>query len=93
MGCADAQVGVDGLVCVLYVYKESAVDEHLHQDLVVQKYPVWIKASRVVIHVVRYLVKACAWRGLGVVVVFVVGIGVLFCSSFALFRFVVDMHT
>ena len=38
------------------------------------------------------LVKACAWRGLGVVVVFVVGLGFVFYLSVDLVRFVVDVH-
>ena len=93
MGRTSTQVDVDGLVCILYVYEESAVAEHVHHDLVVEKDPVWIKVSRVVIHVMRYSVKARAWRGLGVVVVFVVGIGFVLSLSVALVCFVVDVHT
>ena len=65
----------------------------MHHDLVVEKDPVWIKVSRVVIHVMRYSVKARAWRGLGVVVVFVVGIVFVLRLSVALVCFVVDVHT
>ena len=68
------------------------VSEHVHRALVVEKDPICIEASCVVVHVVRYLVKACACRGLGVVVVFVVGLEVLFYFSVALVCFVVDVH-
>ena len=93
MGRASAQVDVDELFCVLYVCEESAVAENLHHALVVEKDSVWIKSSRIVIHVVRYLMKARAWRGLGVVVVFVVGLGVVFYFSIVLVCFVVNVHT
>ena len=77
MGRASARVDVDGLVCVLYVCEESAVSEHVYRAMVVKKDTVWIEASRVVVHVVRYLAKARAWRGLVVVVMFVVRLGVV----------------
>ena len=64
----------------------------MHLALISKENPVWIQASGVVVRVVRDLVKARAWRGLGVVVVFVVGLEVLFCVSVALVRFVVDVH-
>ena len=92
MGRASARVDGDGIVCVLYVCEESAVVEHVHFVLAVEKYPVWIEASRVIVHVVRYLVKARAWRGIGVIVVFLVGLRFLFCFSVALLFFVVDVH-
>ena len=91
MGCASTQVDADGLVYVFYVCEESAVAKHIHRDLIIEENPVWIMASGVVIHVVRDLVKARAWRGLGVVLV--VGPGVVFCLSVAIVCFVVDMHT
>ena len=65
----------------------------MHRSLIVEEDPVWVQASDVVLHVVRYLVKSRAWCGLGVVVVFVVGLGVLFGLSVALVRFVVNVHT
>ena len=40
--------------------------------------------TRAVVHVVRYLAKALAWSGLGVVVVFVVRLGVIFYFSVVL---------
>ena len=92
MGRASARLDADGLICVLYVCKESAVAEHVHHALVAEKDPVWIEASRVVFHVVRYLVNACAWRGIRVVVVFVVGLGVVFCFSVDLVCFAVDAY-
>ena len=64
----------------------------MHRALIVNDNPVWIKAYGVIIHVVRYLVKARAWRGLGVVVVFVVRLGVVLCISVALVYFVVNVH-
>ena len=93
MGPSPTRVDIDGLACVLYVCEERAVAEHVHRALIADKNPVRIKASRVIIHVLIYLVKACAWRGLRVVVVFVVGLGVVFCFSFSLVCFVVDVHT
>ena len=65
----------------------------MHRALIVEENSVWVQASGVIIHVVRDLVKACAWRELKVVVVFVVGLGVVLCISVALVRSVVDMHT
>ena len=91
--CASTQVDVNGLFCVLYVCKERAIAENVHCALVVEKNSSWIKVSCVIIHVVRYLVKACAWRGIGVVAIFVVGIGVVFCFSVALVCLVVHVHT
>ena len=67
----------------MYVCEETVIAEYVHRALVFKKDPVWIKASRVIIHVVRYLVKARAWSGLGVVAVFIVGLGVVFCLSVA----------
>ena len=93
IGRASARVDVNGLVYVLYVCKEIAVAEHVNHALVFEKDPVCIKASRVVIHVVRYLMKAHVWRGLGVAVVFVVRLGVVFYFSVAIVCFVVDVHT
>ena len=65
----------------------------MHHALVFEKDPIWIEASRIVVHVVRYLVKARAWRGLAVIVVFVVGLRVVFCFSVALVCFVLDVRT
>ena len=93
MGRSSARVDVDGLVRVLYVCKDIMVAEYAHRALVVNKYPVWIKAPRVFIHVVRYLVKARAWRGLRVAVILVVRLRVVFCFSIALVCFVVNVHT
>ena len=84
IGRASALVDVNGLVYVLYVYEEISVAEHVHRALVVEKDLVWIKVSHVVIYVVRYLEKACAWRGLGVFVAFIVGLRVVLCFSVAL---------
>ena len=92
MGCASTQVDADGLVYVFYVCEESAVAEHIHRDLIIEENPVWIMASGVVIHVVRDLVKARAWRGLGVVVVFVVELRVVLCLSVAIVLFVFDVN-
>ena len=92
MGRSSARVDVDGLVCVQYVCEEIAITENVHSVLVIDKDTVWIKASRVVIHVVRYLVKVCNWRRIGVIVVFVVGLGFLLCLSVALVCFMVDVH-
>ena len=92
MGRASARVYVDGLVCVLDICKERAVAEHMHRDFVFEEYPVWIQVSGAVLHVVRDLMKSRAWCGLGVVVGLVVGLGVVFYISVALFRFVVDVH-
>ena len=57
MGRASTRVDVDGIVCILYVSEESLYDEHVHRYLIVEENPVWIKASGVIIHVVRDLVK------------------------------------
>ena len=65
----------------------------MHRSLIVEEDPVWVQASDVVLHVVRYLVKSRAWCGLGVVVVFVVRIRVILCVSVALVCFVVYVHT
>ena len=65
----------------------------MHRAFIVEEDQVWVQASGVVIHVVRDLAKTCAWRGIGVVVVFVVGLGVVLYFSVALFYFVVDVHT
>ena len=64
----------------------------MHHALVVEEDTVWIQASGVVFHVMGYLVKSRTWRGLGVVVIFVVGLGVVLCISFAIFCFVIDLH-
>ena len=66
----------------------------MHRALIVEEYPVWVQASGVVLRVVRDLVKSRAWRGLRVVivVVFIVGLGVVFCISIDLVRFMVDVH-
>ena len=93
MGRASTWVDVDGIVCVLYIFEESEVAEYMHLALISKENPVWIQASGVVVRVVRDLVKACTWRGLGVVVVFVVRLGVVFCLSVALIRFMVNVHT
>ena len=93
MGRASDQVDVNRLICVLYVYDESAVAEHVQRALIVEKNTGWIKAYRIIIHVVRYLVKSCAWRGIGVVVVFFVRLGVVFYLSIALVCFMFDVHT
>ena len=69
------------------------MSEHVHRTLVFEENPVGIKASRFIIHVVRDLVKARDWRGLGVFVVFVVGLRVVFCLSVDIVCFVVDVHT
>ena len=69
------------------------VDEHMHCALIVEEDPVWVQASGVVIHVVRDLVRSTAWSGLGFLVVFVVGLGVVLCLSASLVRFVVNVHT
>ena len=69
----------------------------MHHTLIVEKNSVWIKASRVIIHVVGYLVKACAWHGLGVVVVlvvvFVFELRAILFFSVDLICLMVDMHT
>ena len=65
----------------------------MHRSLIVEEDPVWVQASDVVLHVVRYLVKSRACRGLGVVVVFVVGLGVVFGLSVSLVHFVVSIYT
>ena len=69
----------------------------MHHALVVEKDTVWIEASRVVVHVVRYLAKALAWRGLGVVVVlvvvFVFELRAILFFSVDLICLMVDMHT
>ena len=91
MGRASSLVDVDGLVCVMYVFKKIAVAEHVHCALVVEKDPVWIEASCIVVRVVIYLVKAHAWRGF--LVIFVVGLGVVFYLSVAIVCFVVDVHS
>ena len=57
---------------------ERVVAEHVHHALIFSENPVWIKASSVIIHVVREMVKARALRGIRVVIVFVVELGVLF---------------
>ena len=93
MGRPSAQVDVDGLTCILFVCEESVFAEHVHHALIVKKNPVWIKASRVIIHGVRYLMKARAWRGFGVVFVSFVGLRFVFCFSVAVVCFVVDVHT
>ena len=77
----------------MYIFEESEVAEYMHLALISKENPVWIQASGVVVRVVRDLVKARAWRGLGVVVVFVVGIGFVLSLSVALVCFVVDVHT
>ena len=92
MGRASARLDADGLICVLYVCKESTVFEHAHRALIVEKFPVWIKLYRLFVNVVRYLVKARAWRGLGVVVVFVVELRVVLCLSVAIVLFVFDVN-
>ena len=92
MGHASAQVDVDGIVFILYFCEESVVAEHVHRDMVVEKDPVWLKVFRVVIHVVRYVLKARAWRGLGVVIVFVIGLIVVFFFSVDIVCFMVDVH-
>ena len=76
----------------MYVLEESAVSEHVHCALIFKENPVWIKASGVIIHVVRDLVKSCASRELRVVVIFVVKLRVLFYISVALVCFVAVMH-
>ena len=65
----------------------------MHRDLIFKENPVWIKSYGVVIRVVRYLVKARAWRGIGFVVVFVVGPGVVLFLFLSLACFVVNVHT
>ena len=40
MGRDSAQVDVAWIVCVLYVYEDSTVAEHVHRALVVKKNPV-----------------------------------------------------
>ena len=65
----------------------------MHRDLIVEEDPVWVQAFGVVIHVVRDLVKARACRGIGVVAIFVVKLGVVFYLSVALVHFLVDVHT
>ena len=69
------------------------VAEHVHRAMIVEENQVWIKASGVIIHVVRDLVKSRAWCGIRAVVVFIVGLGVVFCLSVALVYFLVDVHT
>ena len=64
----------------------------MHRALIVEEDSVWVQASGVVIHVVRDLVKARAWRGLGVVVVFVVELRVVLCLSVAIVLFVFDVN-
>ena len=65
----------------------------MHRAFIFEEDPVWFQASGFVLHVVINLVKAHAWRGLGVAVVFVVGLGVVLCLSVDLVRFVVDVHS
>ena len=81
MGRASTQVDADGLVCALYNYEEKTVAKNMHRAFIVEEDPVWVQDYGVVIHVVRDLVKAPAWSRLGVVVVFVVVSGVIFCIS------------
>ena len=64
----------------------------MHRAMIIKEDPVWVQASSVVLHVMRDLVKARAWRGLGVVI-FVVGLRVVLCFSVDIFRFVVNVHT
>ena len=42
--------------------------------------------------VMGYLVEASAWRGIGVVVIFAVRVGVVFCLSVDFVCFMVHMH-
>ena len=51
---------VDGLVCVLYIFEEIAVDEHMHRAFIFDKDPVWVQSYGVIVHVVRDLAKARA---------------------------------
>ena len=92
IGLPSARVDVNWLVYVLYVCKESAVAEHVHCAMVVEKDSICNVASRIVVNVVRYLVKARAWHGLGVLVVFVVRLVVVFCFSVTLVCFMVEVH-
>ena len=64
----------------------------MQPTLIAEEDPVWVHAYGVFLHVVRDLVKVHAWRGLRFVIVFFVGLGVLFCLSVFLIRFVVNMH-
>ena len=64
----------------------------MHCDLIAEEYTVWVLASGAVLNVLRDLLKACAWRGLGVVVIFVVGLGVVLCLSVDHVCFVVGVH-
>ena len=65
----------------------------MHCALIVEEDSMCAQATGVVIHVLRYLMKARAWSGLGVAVVFVVGIGFVFYLSVALFCFVAGVNT
>ena len=84
MGRASTRVDVDSIVCIIYICEERAVDERMHRAFIVEENPVWVQVSGVVIHVVRDLAKSRAWHGIGVVVVFVVGLGVVLCLFVAL---------
>ena len=92
MGRVSARVDADGIVCVLCFFNESTVVEHVHRYLIVKKNPVSIKTYSIIIHAVRYLVKARAWCGIVVVIVFVVGLGVVLFFSVAIVCFVVNVH-
>ena len=93
MVCTSIQVDVNGLVYVLEIFHLRAVAKNMHRALFFKEDPVWVQASGVVLHVVRDLVKARTWRGIRVVFVLVIGLGVLFYLSVALIRFVFNVHT
>ena len=42
MGRASTWVDVDGLIYVIYICEESAVDEYMHRALIVKEDLVWV---------------------------------------------------